>query len=193
MATTPRSGAIPLGSFIGIGAGLSARKADTTGTTTTRTEEEADDEEDARSGGPSQTSESTSGTSSKSDDDDDRRKRDDEDEDEDGDEEMRGNSAAAQARRRERARCAAILGHASAKDRPDAAGHLAFNTTLTRREAIGTLQSMPAGSASSGLHNRMQGLSGVTPGPDVPQGAKGQKAMAKSWDRAAEKAGIKRS
>ncbi len=70
----------------------------------------------------------------------------DAEEDDDNEEEMRGNSAAAGARRRERARCAAIFGSRQAGRNPQLAASLAFNTSLTRKEAIAVLESTPAAS-----------------------------------------------
>ena len=61
----------------------------------------------------------------------------------DDDEEMRGNSAAADARRRERARCAAIFACKAAATNTQLAAHLAFNTTMTRSEAVGALGAAP--------------------------------------------------
>jgi hypothetical protein len=63
---------------------------------------------------------------------------------EDGDEEMRGSGAAAKARRRERERCAAIFGCAAAGKNPVLAANLAFNTSMSRKEALAVLESTPA-------------------------------------------------
>lgn len=62
---------------------------------------------------------------------------------EDDEAEMRGASAEAKARERERARCAAILASAGAARNPVLARSLAFTTSMTRREAIRTLDAMP--------------------------------------------------
>lgn len=62
----------------------------------------------------------------------------------DPDDEMRGNSAIAKARRRERDRCAAIMGCEAAADDLQLAAHLAFNTRLTRHEAIARLEAAAA-------------------------------------------------
>jgi hypothetical protein len=51
------------------------------------------------------------------------------------------------ARGRERARCAAIFGSKAAGSRPDVAAHLAFNTSMSAREAIGMLGAFAAGGA----------------------------------------------
>lgn len=67
----------------------------------------------------------------------------DEDE-EDDEEEMK-----ASARVRERARCAAIFKSKHAAGRPHIAAELAFNTTLTARQAIGVLASIAAGDAAA--------------------------------------------
>lgn len=63
---------------------------------------------------------------------------------EDDDEaEMRGASAEAKARERERARCLAIFESAGAARNPVLAASLAFGTSLTRAQAIATLDAMP--------------------------------------------------
>lgn len=64
--------------------------------------------------------------------------------DEDPDKEMRGNSPAAAARRRERARCAAIFGSKAAARNPVLAAKLAFNTSMSRTEALEVLEGSPA-------------------------------------------------
>lgn len=68
---------------------------------------------------------------------------DEECEDDDSDEEMRGKSAEASARRRERARCAAIFASDHATGNVQLAATLAFNTTLTRKEALAVLRDTP--------------------------------------------------
>lgn len=60
-------------------------------------------------------------------------------EDEDDESEMRGDSEAAQARRRENARCAAIFASPAAAKNPALAASLAFDTRMTRKEAIAVL------------------------------------------------------
>lgn len=67
----------------------------------------------------------------------------------DDEDEMRGKSAAANARRRERARCAAIFGSKAAGRNPVLAANLAFNTSMTRKEAIAVLEGSPAAAASA--------------------------------------------
>jgi hypothetical protein len=54
--------------------------------------------------------------------------------------EMDGTSRASQARRRERERCVAIFSDPAALCNPDFAGHLAFNTTLSRSNAIAAMR-----------------------------------------------------
>jgi hypothetical protein len=68
--------------------------------------------------------------------------------DDDSDEEMRGNSNAAAARKRERTRCAAIFGSKAAGKNPVLAANLAFNTSMTRKEALAVLEGTPAPVAS---------------------------------------------
>ncbi|MDE1901512.1 MAG: hypothetical protein KGI37_07710 [Alphaproteobacteria bacterium] len=71
--------------------------------------------------------------------------KDEEDDDgEDGEDEMKGKGEKAAARRRERARCAAIFAAPEAATRPDIAAHLAFNTAMPRKEAIGMLKTVAA-------------------------------------------------
>ncbi|MBR8435209.1 hypothetical protein KDW37_31110 [Burkholderia cenocepacia] len=115
----------------------------------------------------------------------------DEDEDEDGDraenddddeEEMRGKSASARARRRERARCAAIFGCKAAAKNPVLAANLAFNTSMTRNQAIRVLNETPAPQATYGSRrNPNLGAGGE-------QSQSREQAVASSWDRAFSKA-----
>lgn len=79
---------------------------------------------------------------------DDKDKKDEAKADDDSDEEMRGNSTAAAARKRERARCAAIFGSKAAGKNPVLAANLAFNTSMTRKEALAVLEATPAPQAS---------------------------------------------
>lgn len=69
--------------------------------------------------------------------------------DDDDEDEMRGKSAVANARRRERARCAAIFGSKAAGRNPVLAANLAFNTSMTRKEAIAVLEGSPAATSSA--------------------------------------------
>lgn len=85
-------------------------------------------------------------------------KADEDDDADDSDDEMKGSSASAGARRRERARCAAIFACPAAGSRPDVAANLAFNTTMSRKEAIGVLNSVGMGDSAprrAALHDRM--------------------------------------
>lgn len=103
-------------------------------------------------------------------------------EDEDKDEEMRGNSAAASARRRERERCAAIFGSKHAEGRAPLAAHFAFNTTLSRSEAIAALAATPA-TAQPGARAAHPGRSANNPsvsGQGAPAPS-GQKSIDASW------------
>ena len=67
--------------------------------------------------------------------------------------EMTGYSEIAAARRRERARCAAIFATKAAGANPALAAHLAFNTTLTRSEAIRALKTAPAAATWASRHD----------------------------------------
>ncbi|HEY9213856.1 MAG TPA: hypothetical protein VIQ29_13540 [Ancylobacter sp.] len=106
----------------------------------------------------------------------------------DSDEEMRGNSTAAAARRRERARCAAIFGSAAAGKNPVLAANLAFNTSMTRTEALAVLDATPAPVSASNLsraaRNPNVGVDGTKQSP--------QQVAAARWDhnlQAAAKSG----
>jgi hypothetical protein len=101
---------------------------------------------------------------------------------EDKDEEMRGNSPAAAARQRERARCAAIFGSKHAEGRAPLAAHFAFNTAMTRSEAIAALAATPA-AAQPGARAAHPGRTDRNPSVSG-QGApalSGQKAIDAAW------------
>jgi len=96
------------------------------------------------------------------------------------------------ARKRERARCAAIFGSSAAATRPDLAAHLAFNTSLPRREAVSLLREAAKGDAkaSRGLASRMADygdhrVSASSPPPS------GHRHVASSWDAAGQRAGVR--
>lgn len=115
-----------------------------------------------------------------------RAKADDDDADaEDDDEEMHGKSAAAGARRRERARCAEIFGSRYASRNPVLAANLAFNTTMTRTQAINVLRDTPAGGNANVNNSRSE------KNPELGSGggeAPGRAAtIASRWDRAMSK------
>lgn len=121
------------------------------------------------------------------DDDDDKRAEGDEDDqraadddgDDDGDkEEMRGRSAVARARSRERARCAAIFMSRHAAGNPAMAAELAFNTTLSRKEAISVLAAAPVGARNQRADRNPRLGPGGEPSPSSSQ------AVSASWDRA---------
>lgn len=80
--------------------------------------------------------------------DDEEKKKEEAKAEDDSDEEMRGDSTAAAARRRERARCAAIFGSTAAGKNPVLAANLAFNTSMSRTEALAVLDNTPAAAAS---------------------------------------------
>ncbi|HXA48341.1 MAG TPA: hypothetical protein VNW52_11975 [Burkholderiaceae bacterium] len=106
----------------------------------------------------------------------------DEDKDDDEDE-MRGKSAASQARRRERARCATIMGSKFAARNLVLAANLAFNTTMTRSQALAVLKDTPAATAPH------QGRSAGNPSLGAGGGelANSKAAIDSSWDRAMKK------
>jgi hypothetical protein len=95
------------------------------------------------------------------------------------------------ARTSERARCAAIFASPSAGVRPDMAAHLAFNTSMSRKEAIAMLDAVAAGSTRpSGLAARMAGAKVPNIGADA-EGAGGEmspKSVAAQIIAAGEKA-----
>src|SRR5690242_20243760 len=103
--------------------------------------------------------------------------------DDDDEEEMRGNSASAKARRRERMRCATIMGSAAAGKNPVLAANLAFNTSMTRKEALTVLEGTPAPAAAAPVARRNPQL-----GAGGERGASSEEAIAASWDVAMEKA-----
>jgi hypothetical protein len=95
----------------------------------------------------------------------------------DDDKEMHGNSVIARARRRERARCAAIFATKEAGANPVLAANLAFQTRLTRRQAIRVLRDTPAPQAekqhphSVARRNPNLGAGGQPAGPDSRRAA----------------------
>lgn len=103
---------------------------------------------------------------------------------EDDEDEMHGKSAVARSRRRERARCAAIFGSKAAARNPALAANLAFNTAMTRSQALGVLRDSPA------AHDPNAGRSASN--PNIGNGGSqspGRKAVSSSsWDRAFAKA-----
>ncbi|MBB2981753.1 hypothetical protein [Paraburkholderia tropica] len=119
------------------------------------------------------------GKRAESDDDDDGDRAEDDDDDE---EEMRGKSAVAGARRRERARCAAIFGCKEAGRNLVLAANLAFNTSMTRKQAVRVLRDTPAPQGSYGARRNPNLGSGGE------QGQTREQASAASWDRAFAKA-----
>ena len=106
----------------------------------------------------------------------------DDDEDEDDDEsEMHGRSAVASARRRERARCAAIFAAPQAAANPSLAASLAFETKMTRRQAIKVLKSQGGG----------RSLNRSDRNPNLDHGPSTSSAKTSAgWDRAFVKAGV---
>lgn len=103
--------------------------------------------------------------------------------DDDDEEEMRGKSAAASARRRERSRCAAIFASRVAGKNPSLAANLAFNTSLTRKEALAVLESTPV-PVSVGS-DRAARNPGIAAGGAVQPGSR--QAVSAGWDAAFKK------
>lgn len=103
--------------------------------------------------------------------------------DDDDEEEMRGSSASAKARRRERMRCATIMGSAAAGKNPVLAANLAFNTSMTRKEALAVLESTPAPAAAAPVARRNPQL-----GAGGERGVSSERAVASSWETAMQKA-----
>lgn len=112
--------------------------------------------------------------------------------DDDTDSEMRGQGPMAKARLRERARCAAIFAHPKAAENPDLAAHLAFNTRMTRIEAVGALARGGATKAGSVLNNLMRNHAGHRPG-SAPGALNPQQSLMKSVDAAFAEAAASRS
>jgi len=103
--------------------------------------------------------------------------------DDDDEEEMRGSSASAKARRRERMRCATIMGSAAAGKNPVLAANLAFNTSMTRKEALAVLEGTPAPAAAAPVARRNPQL-----GAGGERGVSSHQAIEASWDVAMERA-----
>lgn len=123
------------------------------------------------------------------------RAEDDEDdkdaEDDDDEEEMSGKSAAARARRRERARCKAIFSHKAAAQNVALAASLAFDTTMTRQEAIAVLKSQEGRGGGRDAHDdRRRRNPDLGPGDDGG-GASNAKAAEAGWAKALAKVGVK--
>jgi hypothetical protein len=108
------------------------------------------------------------------------------DEDDD-DAEMRGRSAVAAARRRERARCEAILTSRQAAANPELAFSLAFETSMTRQEALRALAKAPAAPAAGrSARNPNLGAGGERSGSST-------QAIQAGWGQAFAKVGATRS
>lgn len=122
-------------------------------------------------------------------------KADDQDPDDDDKEELNGKSSASKARLRERERCAAIFGSKHAAGKVELACSLAFDTSLTRKEAIAVLAKTPAaaparGGAPASRSERNPNLADNSGGD---MSANSQKATVTSWDRSMQRArGIKK-
>ena len=126
--------------------------------------------------------------------DDERDERDDEraEDEDDDEEEMRGKSAVARARRRERARCAAIMSSKAAGRNVELAANLAFNTSMTRQEALAILRASPAAdSGSARSQARAERNPRLGAGGEMQRNP--QRESASGWDRAFSKITGKRA
>ena len=108
----------------------------------------------------------------------------DEDDDEncDDEEEMRGKGALAQARRRERSRCASILGSPHAAGNVILAANLAFNSSMTRKEAIAVLKDTPKAEGAGAGAGREARNPTLGPGGERTSGSPAASEV--RWDRA---------
>lgn len=175
-----------------------------------------DDEDDERAEGDDERKEGRSSRRSRAEDDDEeredkssRRSRAEDDDDDDREDrssrrsraeeeedddraELTGKSAAAQARRRERARCAAIFGCSAAAGNVELAASLAFETTMSRQEAINVLKGQARRGGGDDRRDA-RGARGDRQNPDLLLGGGGDvRGHAKSgWDRAVAKVGGK--
>lgn len=112
---------------------------------------------------------------------------DDEDaEDDDDKQEMSGRSAAASARRRERARCAAIFASKHAANNIPLAASLAFDTTMTRKEATAVLKSQAGRSSAPEPRRRSREDYNSDLGADH---GRGKPSTAASWGTTFDKIG----
>jgi hypothetical protein len=89
----------------------------------------------------------------------------------------------AKGRHAERNRCAAIFAHPNAAKQPDFAGNLAFNTRLTKAEALVLMESAPA-AATGRLGERMASVPQPRLGPGGAPETGSAQAIGASWDRA---------
>ncbi|WP_227105157.1 hypothetical protein [Chromobacterium rhizoryzae] len=144
-----------------------------------RDDEEADD--DQLDDGEDDDNKGKGAKRARADDDDESAEDDERDDDED---ELRGKSSAASARRRERARCAAIMGSKYAAGNPVLAANLAFNTSMTRKQAVAVLRDTPAASSPG------QGRSARNPalGAGGERSGNSRAAAASSWDTSMQRA-----
>ncbi|OOG61441.1 hypothetical protein B0E46_15810 [Rhodanobacter sp. B04] len=102
---------------------------------------------------------------------------DDEKDDKEDDEKESRRGRAKSARRRERSRCAAIFASPSAAGIPHVAANLAFNTNMSRKEAIAVLQSVAVSQPQPIMAVTRSSLAERMSGQSVPQvGLDGGKA-----------------
>ena len=147
-----------------------------------------DNDEDAEDGDDKKSKKSKRAEDDSDDEDDKKSKRADdekdddkmEDDGDDDEEEMRGKSAVARARRRERARCAAIFRSKMAGKNPVLAANLAFNTSMTRKEALAVLENTPAAQSFGGDRSARN--------PSLGSDATRSQNPSSRWDAAFKKA-----
>lgn len=89
----------------------------------------------------------------------------------------------------ERARCRAIFASPAAANNIALAAHLAFDTSLTAKEAVGALK-LGGRSNSGGLGARMAAAPNPSLGAGEPRQASQRGALMAGWDAAFKKAGI---
>jgi hypothetical protein len=115
-------------------------------------------------------------------------------EDDDDDEaEMRGRSDAAQARRRERSRCAAIFESKAAAENPSLAAYLAFETNMTRKQALASLTANVRSGQGTQRGRRPERTDRSANNPRVTpseNGSGGRREAGSSWGRAFARAGM---
>lgn len=146
-----------------------------------------DDDEDEPKGKRSRASEDDDEDEPKG-----KRSRASDDDDDDDKNEMSGRSAMASARRRERSRCAAIFAASAAAENPALAASLAFETTMTRKEAVAVLKSQAGRGAAPGSRDVRGDRRDRNPqlGPGGESSPTGAQATAALWDRTLAKIGV---
>ncbi|EHJ8971171.1 hypothetical protein G6S35_003122 [Salmonella enterica] len=130
--------------------------------------EDDEKEESAEDDGKDESAEDDNGEENASEDDGDDDNGDDESAGEEDDDDEKESPSVKKGRRAERARCAAIFACREASFRPDMAAHLAFNTSMSAREAINLMKTMgtTGGRRGDSLASRMAGQPDYRAGQD---------------------------